>query len=290
MRLRAIGGLCFLLVACSASWGANVTFVSFHDTDGPSTAGAGAGLTEAADIGYTNLLSDNGHNVSRFLTHEPLTEDDLNTLNASDVVIISRSVSSGHYDPPTDWNTKVTAPTIAMSGYILRSNRLNLTDGTTMIDTVDNLTLKADDPSHPVWAGVSLDGDNMTNPFGGIVDWDGAIQRGISINSANLAGGSLIASSTESATAGGPVIAEWATGATLNNGETLAGPRMMFMSGSREADGVTSETAGLYDLTDDGATMFLNAVGYMATVPEPSTSLLAVFGLALAGLVRNRRS
>lgn len=273
-----------LLLGGSSAFAANVTWVSFHGTDGPSEATAAVGLTEAADIGYTNLLSEDGHSVTRFLTHEPLTEDDLNLLNGSDLVIISRSVSSGHYDPPTDWNTKVTSPVIAMSGYILRSNRLNLTDGTTMVDTAEPLTLSADDPSHPVFDGVDIG-----NPFAEIVTWDDTVQRGVSINMAEIVGGKVIATSTEAATAGGPVIAEWEAGATLNNGEILAGPRMAFVSGSREVGGVTSETAGFYDLTADGATMFLNAVNHMA-VPEPSSSMMVVCGAALLGLFRRREA
>jgi MYXO-CTERM domain-containing protein len=149
--------------------------------------------------------------------------------------------------------------------------------------------LLADDPSHPVFAGISLDGsNNMTNPFGNVVTENGALQRGISINMSGLAGGTLIASSTEASTATGPVIAEWLAGAALNNGEILAGPRMAFISGSREVDGVTSQTAGFYDLTPDGAQMFLNAVEYMA-IPEPSSAMLGMVALSLLGLARRRR-
>lgn len=267
---------------------ADITWVSFHETDGPSADAAGAGMTAAADIGYTDLLSANGHNVTRFLTREPLTVADIDQLNASDLVIISRSVNSGQYDPPTDWNTMVSAPAIAMSGYILRSSRLNLTDGTTMQDTTGPLTLMADDPTHPVFAGVTIDGGGNVEAIGNVVEFNGAVQRGISINNSNVVGGTVIASSTEASTAGGPVIAEWPAGATLNNGDILAGPRMTFISGSREADGVTSQTAGIYDLTTVGETMFLNAVQHMA-VPEPSSALLAGFGLFFLSLARRRK-
>jgi hypothetical protein len=72
----------------------------------------------------------------------------------------------------------------------------------------------------------------------------------------------------------------------VNNGEVLAGPRMAFLTGSREADGVSSQTAGIYDLTADGGQMLLNAVNYMA-VPEPSAAVLIVLGIV--GLVMRRR-
>jgi hypothetical protein len=153
--------------------------------------------------------------------------------------------------------------------------------------------LNVADPSHPVFAGIALDGSNdMVNEFAGIVTEPllaTPLQRGISINNNNLVGATLLASSTEASTTGGPVIAEWAAGAVLNNAEVLAGNRMIFLSGSREADGISSQTAGLYDLSDDGATMFLNAVNYMA-VPEPSSILLGIMGGALAlTTVRRRR-
>ena len=289
MKRRFFGTLILLFLGSSLAQAADISWVSFHDTDAASPDAAAAGLTDASDIGYTNLLSANGHNVSRFLTREPLTSADIDQLNASDLVIVSRSVSSGQYDPPTDWNLNVTSPMIAMSGYILRSSRLNLTDGTSMVDTTDPLTLKAEDPSHPVFNGITIGADNAVEAMANVVTENGALQRGVSINTSNVVGGSLIASSTEAATMGGPVIAEWAAGATLNNGDILAGPRMAFISGSREVDGVTSQTAGFYDLTPAGETMFLNAVQYMA-VPEPSsTSILAVCGVILLSVMRRRR-
>jgi hypothetical protein len=63
------------------------------------------------------------------------------------------------------------------------------------------------------------------------------------------------------------VIGEWQAGATMGNStaDSLAGHRLVFLSGSRE-QGITSQAAGIYDLTGDGARMFLNAVEYMAVV------------------------
>ncbi|HUU17213.1 MAG TPA: SgcJ/EcaC family oxidoreductase, partial [Sedimentisphaerales bacterium] len=49
--------------------------------------------------------------------------------------------------------------------------------------------------------------------------------------------------------------------------DVLAGHRLVFLSGSREPDGVTGgDAAGLYDLYPDGEKMLLNAVSYMIPV------------------------
>ena len=48
--------------------------------------------------------------------------------------------------------------------------------------------------------------------------------------------------------------------------DVQAGRRLVFLSGSRE-NGVTSEVAGIYDLSPIGANMFLNAVNYLMNQP-----------------------
>ncbi|MEL0061038.1 MAG: hypothetical protein VW711_12855, partial [Verrucomicrobiales bacterium] len=69
---------------------------------------------------------------------------------------------------------------------------------------------------------------------------------------------------------GGVVIAEWEKGATMSHAaeQVLAEKRMLFLTGSREASGSTSETAGLFDLTEEGGHMFLNAVRYLTQTQE----------------------
>jgi hypothetical protein len=113
----------------------------------------------------------------------------------------------------------------------------------------------------------------MVNPFAGVVVYptDGTtVARGVSVNTDEVnADGVVLATvaTPDDPTAGGMVIGEWQEGATLtHNGgagtDVLAGHRLVFLTGSRE-QGYSSQTAGLYDLYDDGATMLLNAVEYM---------------------------
>jgi hypothetical protein len=75
------------------------------------------------------------------------------------------------------------------------------------------------------------------------------------------------------------VIGEWPAGATMGNASAnqLGGHRLVFLTGSREVSGLTSEGSGIYDLSADGAKLFLNAVNYMAgTEPSPAPPTLSL--------------
>lgn len=262
----------------------NIAWVSFHPADGtPAADAATAGMTEASDVGYTRLLVGNGHKVTRFVT---TGAPDLAALGTNDLVIISRSVPSGDYqDPPETlaWNG-ISKPVMLLGGYILRNSRLGFTTGGTIPDTAGPVKLAVKDLAHPIFSGVAVGGDTITlNPYADRVTWNEAQQRGISVNTDPLAGGGkvLAAISAEGDPAnGGTVIAEWSAGAKMGNaaGDTLGGRRMVFLTGSREADGSTSQIAGIYDLTDDGAKLFLNAVKYLGT---PTAAGPAFTGITL---------
>lgn len=275
---------------------ANIAWVSFHLNDNTPSAAAGtAGFTLAPDYAYTGMLRDHGHTVTRFLTTgTPNTA----VLNTYDLVIISRSVPSGDYqDPPETlaWNNALTAPTMILGGYVLRNNRLGFTTGTTMPDTSGAVSLKVNDPSHPIFFGVPLDSNNvMANPYAHIQTFNGLNQRGISVNSDPVAGGGTVLATVGTAgdaAFGRMIIGEWQPGAVLANtpASTLGGHRLVFLTGSRERDGLTAEGSGIYDLGPDGAQLFLNAVNYMA-VPEPSVITLSIVGAGLLGLCMKRRA
>ncbi|MBK7998506.1 MAG: hypothetical protein IPK15_07265 [Verrucomicrobia bacterium] len=201
-------------------------------------------------------------------------------MNAADLVIISRSVPSTHYDADADtaaWNG-ITAPTIILGGYILRNNRLGYTTGTTIPDTAGSVKLRVQAPHHPIFAGVALDASGlMVNDYASIATHTNTPQRGISVNSNPLSGGGVtlatIGTPGDPAN-GGMVIGEWLAGDATANGraDALGGHRLVLLTGSREnaaitggAAALTSEAAGIYDLTPDGATLLLNAVNYMTS-------------------------
>jgi hypothetical protein len=302
MKLRLLTPVSTLL--CSVFAGvsvnaANIAWISFHNSDSPSTAAASAGFTQAPDIGYTSLLAANGHTVTRFLTVNDITPAAVATLNTFDLVIIGRSVDSTHYQAAAEtaaYNTGITAPLIDMSGYTLRGSRLGFTTGETIPDIAGSIQLKVNQP-HPIFAGIPLDGfSGLTfNTFAGVVSAStNGTQRGISVNTSPIDGGGTVLATvggpTNDPAFGGMIIGEWQAGSVINGGtETLGGRRLVFLSGSRESSTLgTSQGAGVFDLTADGQKMFLNAVTYM--VPEPSTMVLtAMGGLAGVGLLLRRR-
>ncbi|MDA0752587.1 MAG: hypothetical protein O2964_17935, partial [Verrucomicrobia bacterium] len=215
---------------------------------------------------YTQALKAAGHNVTRILTSG---SPDVEALNGYDLVIISRSVSSGGYSTGASadaWNS-VTSPMLVLGGYVIRNNRMGFTDGSSMVDTVGNIQLKAEEANHPLFNGVDLT-DGITGDFAGIVTWNDQVQRGVSINTNNAGeAGRVIATvaTADDPTAGGIVAVEFDAGAATTTGGNFAGKRLTLLTGSREADGVTSETAGIWDLTDVGRMIYLNAVSYLTS-------------------------
>jgi len=258
---------------------ANIIFVSFHGADdAPSAGAADAGFTEASDKGYTDLLTAAGYGVTRYIqTGTP----DVNMLNAADLVIISRACGSTSFqgDAATRWNTTITAPIINLHAWTVRKSRLGfVTASNNPADATGNIKLTATDPTHPIFAGISMDANNvMTNDFGGApqVYPDGTLTLGVSISTDPVnAEGTVLATVSAGSTTGpenAMVIAEWPAGATLTHDggagtDVLAGRRMVLYTGSRENGGKSGEGTGVFDLAADGAQIFLNAVAYMLPV------------------------
>ncbi len=308
-RFAQIGVLgCFVmaLLALPVS-AAKVGWVTFHGADNTPTAAAmTAGFTAAPDKGYTDLLTSAGHQVTRFVSHDLPTPADLATLSAFDVIIIGRSVASGHYQQAEEalfWNSTLKKPVINMGGYTQRASRLGMYTGETIPDTgplADGggpVRLRVNNPAHPIFAGVPLDGTNtMVNLFANTVNAPFApntAQRGISVPTVPIAAGGTALATVNVAgdlANNGTVIAFFPTGrpSAATPATALGGPRLTFLSGTREHNGLTSEGSGIFDLQPNGATMFLNAVRFMSTIPEPSTVTLVLVAIAGLGLIRKR--
>ncbi len=277
--------------------GANIVWVSFHNADDePSAAAAGAGFAEAPDVEYTRLLRAAGHTVTRYVT---TASPDVGYLNTFDLVIISRSVPSGNYQQPDStalWHS-ITKPTLLLGGYAIRGGtgggaRLGYTTGETIPDIAGTIRLRVNTPAHAIFSGIALDGANlMVRPYAGRVTFNGTLQRGISVNNNPVVSGATLLATVGTAgdpAAGGMIIAEYPAGTVMSNpsADTTAGKRLVLLTGSRENDGLTAEGSGIFDLESDGARLFLNAVRYMAGLPEPPSTEISLAAAASAqGLV-----
>ncbi len=98
----------------------------------------------------------------------------------------------------------------------------------------------------------------MVNTYADLVYHNNVVQRGISVNTDPVAGdGAVLATvgTIGDPAADGMIIGEWQAGAIMGNtaGDVLGGHRLVFLTGSRENNGLTSEGAGIYDLGPDGA-------------------------------------
>lgn len=300
MKNKLLPSLAAILALSANSLpGANIAWVSFHPGDDtPSTAAFNAGLTNAApDKGYTALLRANGHSVTRFVTQDnldtALLPDGITLLKdvlvTNDLIIISRSVPSGHYQAfgEVDAWSSITKPVMILGGYLTRGgtgggSRLGLTTGETMVDVnVDPMRLRVLYKSHPIFAGLALNSTNlMVNPyakrtvFTNLVTGVTTNQLGISLNNnAIVGGGSVLAVVGTPGSAGlnGMVIGEVPVGLSLANQAgtyVLGGKRLIFLTGSRES-GITGDASGIYDLFPDGDQLFLKAVTYLTTPQAP---------------------
>ncbi|HEX2475924.1 MAG TPA: hypothetical protein VHK01_14335 [Lacipirellulaceae bacterium] len=282
-NLLAMCVWCMAVVAPTAA--ADIAWVTFHGADDtgntPSNNAANVGFTTAPDKGYTDLLTAVGHTINRVTVPAAAANAALSTamlaeLNAADLVVIGRSVNSGSFEQAAEtmsWNNSITKPLLLTSGFITRANRLGFITADDVDDINGPTRLVAANPLHPVFNGITLNASNETGTILDLVtvpiNGNPTAQRGTSINTDPLVvGATLIASVTDDNTntevRGQPVIAEWPAGTpTANAGETFAGRRMIFITGSREVDGITGDSAGIMDLSTDGQQMFINTVCYL---------------------------
>ncbi|MGI8605484.1 MAG: PEP-CTERM sorting domain-containing protein [Verrucomicrobiales bacterium] len=278
------------------------------DHDGGASGIFGPGAGPYPDEGFITLLSSAGHTVTRFNPSNttPLNAADIAALNASDLLIIGRSIGSGSFDSAAEtlpWNTLITKPLLVTNTYISRSSRLGwYASGPTQSDVVSNpltFTNPADAVSTYLIDGISMAGSTTTNSMTEAIIYPNlAVDiRGISlITDPVVAGATVIASSA--ANAASTFIASWPAGTTLagtsSAGQVLSGYRMQYLAGNRESATAPNNTvgsAGFENFTPDGEGMFLRAVTVAinnGAIPEPASA--ALLALAALSVLRRRRS
>ena len=207
------------------------------------------------DIGWTNLLEANGHTVSRRDIRNLDTDDaTLAELEAADLVILSRDTNSGNYaNNPAEiarWNG-LTTPLISMSAQLVRSPDRWLWLAAGVIAYNATLTIRVEVTSHPIFAGVALDGNNEFV----IAD----VGRTNPISTTTAGNGTVLA--TEPGT-GYVWIAFWPANTDFFAGgpQRAGGPRVFFAAGAGVVD---DNPKGGENFTAEGEQVFLNTVSLL---------------------------
>jgi hypothetical protein len=204
------------------------------------------------DFLLRDILVAEGHTVD----YQPgnwteLDDAKIAALNAADLVIISRCSNSGDYnsdEEPTQWNS-VTTPMINSSTHLMRSSRWKWVDSTSILSLAPAVMELAD--------GTQIDAIDEAVGMSSFID-------------AAPGNGTVLATGD-----GLPWIIEWEAGVEYYDGagQTAGGPRVFFVTGTQEAEGVSNW--GEWNLTADGLAIYLDTVDRLLNPPAPAENLLA---------------
>ena len=263
-----------------------VLFGSLLMNVGPADAADIAWITEPRgptvdfDLGWTDVLTAAGHNVTRMNDMAELDQGKIDAMNAADLVIISRSANSGNYDDgdePQQWNA-ITSPMINLAAHTVRSNRWKWFDSTSI--TTGHASITAVDASHPILGGIAAAdiAELVAAPNDELISAVATSDGGNGTVLANFASGDVAA-----------VLWEPGTEYYAGSGEVAGDYRLFLPMGQSNISG--EDEWGGYNLTAQGEQIFMNAVDHMMAIPEPATVTLIVIGLlGTLGIRRHRHS
>ena len=234
----------------------------------PSTADANV----PSDQGFVDLLRAAGYDVDYTAGSVAGTgyweggpdPNKFAVLDEADLVILGRDLNStGVADSDAKraaWNG-VKSPLMLMSSYIAANNRFKWVNINSHDARIKYYDLKALDPNHPLFAGVTLDPN-------GVVPWyDPNVATGYAsfIKSADAGSGMVLAVRPDT---GHMLIAEWPAGVETyaGSGQIPGDRRMLFNAGTQEVSNQKTNW-GVMNLNAEGQTIFLNAVAYLLTPP-----------------------
>jgi hypothetical protein len=252
-------GLCF----GPAAHAANIILVNeTYDTDANGSQD---------DLGLEEFLVGLGHQVDvRRGNWTALDAAKIATLNAADLIVVSRSTGSGNYDDDAaeiaNWNG-LTAPLILLTPYLSRGTSSTYRWYWFNSNTVTNLTapkMQVVATTHPIFKGMPLDAAGLVD----VVDGTTGTGQTSFAGTIDVGSGALLA---RTATGTNSWIVEWQPGTPYYSGSpgTPGGKRMLFCCGTQES-GATPQ--GAFNLTDNGRKLFANAINYMAGIEAMKTA------------------
>jgi hypothetical protein len=240
-------------------------------------------LDEVQDnLEWVDWLEANGYTVDFRPDNwvEPLDDAKIAELEAADLIIASRGMSTGSYDgDATAWNS-LTTPIICTNAWMIRSNRWLWMNSTSANKDAGAPFLLALDPAHPIFAGVALDSDGLAEILDPTV---GSGNTSFLNDILDVGNGTLLAQSL--GVYNTAWIVEWPAGVEYYEGagQITGGPRILFMAGTQD-DPYTDENGNIMpvdmlNLNDAGKQMFLNAIEYLLPVKpvDPGTDNLVAY-------------
>ncbi|MEX0987881.1 MAG: T9SS type A sorting domain-containing protein [Bacteroidales bacterium] len=212
----------------------NVTLISDDDLDDPQM----------------KFLEKNGMRVTKFWpgSLSEASQDTIDMLNATDLVIVGRSPGSGDFDSPDkeSWNS-LTVPLILNGQYTARSNRINWFNSTS--------AFHANDEPEVAYGATTMPDDmifsNVNLMTGDSIDWCLPPHDFLDLDSTT--NGEIVATFADTV----PLVVRFETGVEFYEGsvDMPSGPRTYFGFGNDNAG-----PANYFPLTPNGQQVYLNEI------------------------------
>jgi hypothetical protein len=198
---------------------------------------------------YADDLASLGHTIviKTDLNVEP-SPDQINELNAADLIIIPRTTNSANYNFPAIWNN-IETPILLQSCFLTRNTRLawfNMAE----VNEADGVDVTVIEASHPIFKDIDVSSGNL------LINTTAPLHTNPVTDAGN---GKILA---VSATSGNIVIAEWPKGTQFFEGSEYSATeyRGLLLTGIS------------YDFTPEAKLLYLNFVNYILN-PGASVSV-----------------
>lgn len=243
-----------LSIICSSAFAqVNVLYMS------PTVLGSdpvGAQTNDSVVVEAIRAAGDGSHFNVTVMDYETIL-DNVDAINSYDVVVVGRGCGSsvvanskGEYPDESAAFLALTAPVIHTSPWVMRGDRLGLLTAGCEHQNTDDAKIvygNVTDPSHAIFNGVTLDGDSIS--------WTEGYTSNMQPEEEDITGGTVLAKTFDNR----GLVVVYPSGATLNNGRVLAGPRAYMGNGQDNVSPVN-----YWNFTESGAGIFFNLLDFMA--------------------------
>ena len=270
-----------LAMICSSAFAQkNVIYITVADIAGTAPQDA----SEQQMVDDINNFNGGGTYSVTVMDYTNVTQENIGTLNAADVVIVARSVKSDYTWTDVAYRAVyigITAPVIHTSPWVIRGNRFGYVTGSSEHQEGDaNKVVSAliQDETNAVFNGVTI--------TDGAMDWTVGYTSDLTAETADgAAGGTVLAKTADNRILlilheAGVLLPATASRAEADQ-VTPAGPRAYMGNGQDQVPPAT-----FWNFTDGAKTVFLNLIGYMADM-KPSGLSTTKLAAKLSAFVKD---